>query len=104
MSTPIELVRRYWERCWNERALDELGDIFHEPYQHNRSEGTIAEHAAIIEDTVRSFPDVRVEIVDVAATGDVVITRARFIGTHGGDFFGIGPRDQRTNAGRLLLP
>lgn len=101
MSTPIELVRRYWERCWNERALDELGDIFHEPYQHNRSEGTIADHAAIIEDTVRSFPDVRVEIVDLAATGDVVITRARFIGTHGGDVFGIGPTGRAISAPTL---
>lgn len=89
MTAPIDLVRRYWERCWNERAVDELGKIFHEPYRHNRSEGTVAGHAAIIEDTVRSFPDLHVEIGDIAETGDVVITRARFIGTHGGEVFGI---------------
>jgi len=101
MSTPTDLVRRYWERCWNERAVDELGEIFHESYQHNRSEATVAEHAAIIEDTVRSFPDVRVEIVDIAATGDAVISRARFIGTHGGVVFGIGPTGRAMSAPTL---
>ncbi len=101
MRTSIDLVRRYWERCWNERAVDELGEIFHEPYQHNRSEGTIAEHKAIIEDTVRSFPDVRVEIVDIAMSGDAVISRARFIGTHGGEIFGVGPTGRAISAPTL---
>jgi predicted ester cyclase len=101
VTTQADLVRHYWERCWNERALHELGQVFHEPYQHNRSVVTVAEHAAIIEDTVRSFPDVRVEIVDIAETGDTVITRARFVGTHGGEVFGIAPTSRAISAPTL---
>jgi predicted ester cyclase len=61
VSEPIDLVRRYWERCWN----------------------------------------ARVEIVDIVETGDVVITRARFSGTHGGAAFGIGATGRAISAPTL---
>lgn len=89
MTPATDLIELYWGTIWNDRATHRLGEVFHDPYVHNRSEATIADHAAIIEDTVRSIPDVRVEIVDLEAVGDAVITRARFIGTHGGDLLGI---------------
>lgn len=79
----------YWDVIWNERAVDRLGEVFHEPYLHGRSEATIADHALIIEETVRSMPDLRVEIIDIETVGDAVITRARFVGTHGGVLFGV---------------
>jgi len=89
MTDHEDLIRGYWERCWNGRELDHLGAVFHEPYVHNRSERTPRDHAEIITDTLASFPDLQVTIDDIRTTGDAVVTRCRFVGTHDGMAFGI---------------
>ena len=38
----------------------------------------------MLEDIHRTFPDMRLEIVDLLAAGDAVIVRCRFSGTHEG--------------------
>jgi predicted ester cyclase len=89
MNPAEALIRSYWEGCWNTRDLDRLGTVFHEPYMHNRAELTIADHAEIIAETTASFPDLQVWIDDLEVVGNAVITRCRFVGTHGGPIFGI---------------
>ncbi|MBI0584770.1 MAG: ester cyclase [Methanomassiliicoccus sp.] len=36
-----------------------------------------------------AFPDYRIEIIDIMAEGDKVVTRSIFTGTHTGDFAGV---------------
>lgn len=98
MTTATGLIEFYWEVIWNQRATERLGEVFHEPYLHNRSEATLADHAAIVAETVRAIPDLRIEIVDITAAGAVVITRTRFTGRHGGDLFGVGPTGRALSA------
>lgn len=83
------LIRAYWERCWNAREVELLADVFHDPYLHNATPASPGEHAEIISETVRSFPDIQVRLEDVAAAGATIITRCTFIGTHGGEVFGL---------------
>ena len=89
MTGPETLVQEYWERCWNARDVVHLTEVFHDPYIHNRVDRTPAHHAEIIRDTIRSFPDVHVRIDDIQVVGHAVITRCTFLGSHGGEIYGI---------------
>ncbi len=101
MSPNADLVTIYWERCWNERRVDRLGEVFAAEYQHGRRVSTPEQHAEIIRDTVASFPDLRVEVIDLEDLSETVITRTRFIGTHGGTIFGLSPTGRPISAPSL---
>jgi len=47
-----------------------------------------------IETILRAFPDVRVEVEQIIASGDYVVTRSRVIGTHKGTLAGIAPTNK----------
>ena len=51
-------------------------------------------------DTILSaFPDLRVELEQVLASGDFVVTRLRLTGTHQGTFSGIAPTNKSVSWG-----
>ncbi|HET7686488.1 MAG TPA: ester cyclase [Candidatus Limnocylindria bacterium] len=101
MASSAEIIEMYWVSCWNERRTDLLADVFADPYLHGRTSLTPADHAEIVHETVASFPDLRVELVDLADLGDTVITRTRFHGTHGGRIFGLEPTGRTFSAPSL---
>ncbi len=101
MTRPEILIQTYWERCWNARDIDRLAEVFHDPYIHNRVDRTPAQHAEIILDTIQSFPDFRVRIDDIEVVGDAVITRCTFLGSHGGEIFGIQGTGRQISAPTL---
>jgi steroid delta-isomerase-like uncharacterized protein len=47
--------------------------------------------------TIAAFPDVRFEAEDVLVDGDKVVARARFTGTHQGDFVGVPASGKRVD-------
>jgi steroid delta-isomerase-like uncharacterized protein len=47
--------------------------------------------------TIAAFPDVRFEAEDVLVDGDKVVARARFTGTHQGDFMGVPASGKRVD-------
>ena len=47
--------------------------------------------------TIAAFPDVRFEAEDVLVDGDKVVARARFTGTHEGDFMGVPASGRRVD-------
>ena len=44
-----------------------------------------------LEGLIKAFPDLRVEVEQIIASGDSVVTRMRATGTHEGSFAGIAP-------------
>ena len=44
-----------------------------------------------LEGLLRAFPDLRIEVEQIIASGDSVVTRMRATGTHQGNFAGIAP-------------
>lgn len=91
MTSDVDLVGDvYWDACWNLRRTERLGEVFHDPYLHGRTSFDPARMAGIVDATVAAIPDLRVVVDDIDATGDTVVTRARFIGTHGGPLYGLG--------------
>ena len=47
-----------------------------------------------IEMILNAFPDLRIEVVQIIASGDQVVTQVRATGTHKGTFAGIGPTNK----------
>jgi steroid delta-isomerase-like uncharacterized protein len=47
-----------------------------------------------IETLFRAFPDLRIEVEQIIASGDSVVTRLRATGTHKGNFAGIAPTNK----------
>ncbi len=43
---------------------------------------------------LKAFPDLRVEVEQILASGDHVVTRVHLTGTHKGNFAGIGPTNK----------
>jgi predicted ester cyclase len=50
-----------------------------------------------------AFPDGRWEIADIIAEGDLVVARARFSGTHLGEFFGMPATGKRVQVGSMYI-
>lgn len=89
--TNEDVVKLYWDTCWNERKVDRLAEVFHDPYLHNRTEHTPARMAEIVHGALRWFPDLRVRVNETEVLSEVVITRSTFLGTHSGELFGLSP-------------
>lgn len=96
MSSNADTIRMYWEACWNERRIERLVEVFADPYTHGRTPFSPELHAEIIRDAFVWFPDLHIEVDELEDQGDTIITRSRFIGTHGGEIYGLSP------TGRLI--
>jgi len=100
-SVNADTVRKYWQSCWNERRVDLLSEVFGAEYLHGRTPYSPERHAEIIRDTVRSIPDLMVRVDDLEDLGETVITRSRFIGSHGGEIFGLSATGRMIDAPSL---
>lgn len=91
MTSNAELVHLYWETCWNGRQVERLPEVFHDPYTHGRTPFSPTLMAGIVQETLREFPDMRVQVKETRVVEDAVITRSTFVGTHGGEIYGLPP-------------
>jgi predicted ester cyclase len=81
------LVRRLVEEVVNERSIDVLDEV---------ADGDIARAArGWIGPFRRSFPDFRMDIVDLIAEGDKVVAHFKCSGTHEGEWQGVAPTGRR---------
>ena len=87
------LMRRFYEEVFNKGnldAIDELGSP--DMVDHNPSPGTEPGPEGVKKEfaMMRSaFPDLNVNVEDMVAEGDKVVSRVTMRGTHKGDFMGI---------------
>jgi predicted ester cyclase len=80
------LVRRLVDEVVNRRSLDALDDV---------ADGEVAEFARSWMAFPASFPDYRMEIVDLVAEGDKVVAHFKCSGTHRGEWRGLAPTGRR---------
>jgi len=82
-----ELVRRLVDEVVNRRSVDALDEI---------AQGDFARLARRwISPFESSFPDFRMEIVELVAEGDTVVAHFRCSGTHRGEWLGVAPTGRR---------
>ena len=84
-------VVRAIEEAWDNGKLDELDQYFGKDFDNSQSAvpglpGGLAGAKMAHQGTMQSFPDRKVEILDVIAEGDRVFVRNRVTGTNEGGF------------------
>ena len=76
---PVEVVRAYWERLWNDAALDAVKEVISDRYLRHTASGSMQRtHAQVREDLMRYHrvlyrPDITID--DQAVAGGTVWTR-----------------------------
>ena len=84
------VVRRLVEEVLNDGRLDVIGELY--------APALAAEATAWIAPFRTSFPDVRMEVIELIAEGDAVVGRFACSGTHLGDWLGYAPTGRRFEA------
>jgi predicted ester cyclase len=92
-------MRAFWERAFNARDLDALGDLIADEYvNHAALPGTPpgpAGQAQLMQRLWTAFPDARFTIEHLALDGDTVICIGTMEGTHEGELLGMEPSGRR---------
>jgi steroid delta-isomerase-like uncharacterized protein len=94
------LVRRYIEEVYDQRKLEVVEEIFapdftlHDPDMPGAGSGPEG-IKRIVENAVGAFPDLRVTLEDELSSGEKVVTRFTFRGTHQGELMGLAPTGKR---------
>lgn len=82
-SKNIKLVQTYWEEVWNKGNLKGVEDFYHPNAKHGEN-FTIEGFKKGVAFQREAFPDFKVTINDIFATGDKVICEVTYTGTHTG--------------------
>lgn len=89
-----DLIRRFYLEVVSGSDLERAADFIsanyvdHNAEQAGRGAGVFEAHLKAVRQT---FPDLRLEIEDILAEGDKVVTRIVGQGTHRGEWIGIAP-------------
>ena len=105
LETSKALVRAYYETVYGQRDLDAL-DRFLAPGFVSAGPGgkmDIAGHRAALAASLAALPDFALEIEELVAEGDAVVTRWRATGTHNGPLFGIPPTGRAITASAIHI-
>jgi steroid delta-isomerase-like uncharacterized protein len=85
-------VRRLYDLV-NGRDIDGFGDLLADDFVEHEEAPGLAPTKSGVKDFFRmqqaGFPDMRMDVEDVIASGDKVVARVRYTGTHQGEFMGI---------------
>jgi steroid delta-isomerase-like uncharacterized protein len=86
-----------YEEAWNEGKLDVVDEICAPDYvgvgTYGDEHGPESVKSGILTRR-QAFPDTHVTIEDIIASGDKVVARLTFRGTHTGEFLGVQPTGQ----------
>ncbi len=105
---PATVVGRYIDECWNRGRIDlvdELVDadfIDHLPFEAHVPAG-INGLKSMIEQVRLGFSDFRIDVEDMIAEDDRVVTRFLVKGTHDGPFFGQLPSNRRAQIDGIAI-
>lgn len=91
------VVRKYFDEVMNQHRLDELDQLVTRDYVNHsmtpEAVGVVAERE-MDRMMFGAFPDGKMEVEDVICDGDRVAIRAKWCGTHKGQFMGVAPTNQ----------
>ncbi|MGC1853711.1 MAG: ester cyclase [Solirubrobacterales bacterium] len=92
-------VRRFYDELWNRWRLEVADEIVSTTLRFRGSLGTVCEgrdeFKRYIEGVRAAFPDWHNRIDEILASGDRVVTRMTWTGTHRGTLAGIEPTGAR---------
>ena len=91
-----QAARRFYEEVINARDLDVIDELLTpDGVDHTFGSQNAEEAKQFFGMLYQAFPDLRAEVNDVIAEGDLVAARVTYSGTHEGEFVGIPPPASR---------
>jgi predicted ester cyclase len=79
----IKMVETYWTEVWGKGNLQAVADFYHPNAKHG-DDFTIEGFQRGVTSLREAFPDFKVTINDIFATGDKVVCEVTYTGTHTG--------------------
>ena len=90
-------VQRFYQDVINGRNLDALGELLTpDGVDHTFGSQSPEQARQFFGMVQQAFPDMRVEVHEVIAEGDLVAARVTYTGTHQGEFVGIPATGRKT--------
>ena len=91
----IALVRRWVHEVWNERRVETMEELmspdFVVHYENEEIRGINNWKERVFDVFTEAISDIRVEIEDIIASGEQVVTRWKARGVHSGEVLGVAP-------------
>ena len=93
MSDNRETVRRMFDEVINQGKVELIDELFDPDFQSTAPPNTMGreEFKSFVRMWLAGFPDIKCEVYDQVAEGDMVAWGVRATGTHTGEFVGIPP-------------
>ena len=100
-TTNKAIMSRFWDELFSQEKVEIVSEIVSDTFQnHSDNPGELPGIAGLIgfvHSIHSAFPDIRIVPEMLLAEGDKVATRWRAIGTHIGEFMGVGPSGKQIN-------
>jgi steroid delta-isomerase-like uncharacterized protein len=100
------VVQRYWNGKWNERRAEILDELqTQDVVYHGTSEimKGIEEYRQAYSGYLSAFQDTRIEVEELIAEGDLVMSRAVLHGIHNGELGGIPPTGKEISISAITV-
>jgi steroid delta-isomerase-like uncharacterized protein len=92
-----QAVRRFYQEVINARNLDAIDELLAaDGLDHTSGSQSAEQSRQFVSMLFQAFPDLRVEVHDVVAEGELVAARVTYTGTHQGEFVGIPATGRQT--------
>lgn len=90
-----ELVRRFYREAIRERDAGACERLLSVDFIHNGEQRGRPAQRQVVEGFLAAFPDLGHRIEQILAEGDLVAAHQRWVGTHEGEFLGVGGTGRR---------
>ena len=101
------LVMRAWDELFNQKKLTVVDELWSTDYIYHGPQGQefrgLESLKQLISHYFEAFPDLHVEIQDLIAEGDKVVSRVVTRGTHKGELQGIAPTGNEVTTTIILV-
>lgn len=95
----ITLINRWFEEVWNNRRIDKINELllpdFIAHYEHEKIIGSKNWKEKFYDPLLQAVPDFHIDIQDIVADRNMVVTRLVASGTLTGELFGVSPTHEK---------
>ncbi len=102
-----EIVRRTHDEVWSNGNMEVIDELYGNDYVAHWTSGPdthgLDELREVIMEARTAFPDLKEEIEQIVAEGDLVVTRFSTGGTFKGNIMGISPSDKKVTRQEIAI-
>ena len=101
------LIKRAWDEVFNQKKITVVDELWGSDYVYHGPQGQELRGSESLKQFIshylEAFPDLHIEIKDLIAEGDKVVSRVVSRGTHKGELQGIAPTGKVVTTTLILI-